>query len=314
MVLSRQQQDVLLQAGRGEIRNIALNWEMNYHTLRRMRSELRTERYEETQDRVIDEMEFFIPENAASSIPTPLAIPTPNVLVLSDLHCPYHNRAMLRRALQVTRRHYPHIKDVAIIGDIFNHAQISRHPKDAPEVDLNTEHNITAEVLRAILKYFDNAYICMGNHDIRVSRKLEQPYDLAKLIYGALGGVLPACKLHVSNLSYLYVDAPAYERRWMLGHPSKYSGQGGKTPSEIADIEHVNVVCAHNHRIGRAVSRDGRWEGVDLGHMTDPTQHFYIQSSMNTFPKWSSGFAVISDGYAETFTERFTNWRSLGCE
>lgn len=239
----------------------------------------------------------------------PLQVPTENVLVFGDMHAPYHNEIMLQRAIYVARKFYPHVRDVVFGGDTFNMDAISIHPKNARSVQLDVELIVGGDVAATILNCFDRGWIIPGNHDERVAKKLDQPFSTEQLFGAAFAHLRawPTCELHFSNLDYLYIG-----EHWIAGHPSKYSGQGGKMPSDLAQFYRRNTVSFHNHIVGESQSKDGDYIGIDAGHMTDPDKHFYVKRRFNTFTRWRSGFVVISNGYAYRYTDMFTDWSALG--
>lgn len=262
-------------------------------------------------DDTIDYSDISIPENSSGFDDKPLTIPSGNVLVFSDLHVPHQNRTMLRRAIYVARKFFPQIEDFAVIGDSWDWTSLSKHPKDSPGEDMDECLEIGAKIYRVIGDYFKRGWICNGNHDARVGLKLDAPFTLQRVFNSAFGQSWPNCTMNISNLDYLIVDG---ERRWIIGHPSAYSGSGGKTPADIADIEGCNVATGHNHVIGQQQSKSGRFVGVDIGHMTEEDRHYYKFRRLTKYARWNAGFMVIANGYAHTYSERFTDWRSLGCE
>lgn len=231
-----------------------------------------------------------------------------SALVVSDLHVPYHNADLLNRAVDLVNRRYPSVKAVVIAGDLFDFSSISRHPKDGREAAINEELQTAGEVLRTLLRPFERAYILPGNHDERLAKKLEAHVPMRFLVDGCLAGNRPPCEIITTEYDYVYMDHPDPARQWVIGHPSHYSGQGGKTPSGIADLEGRNVITGHNHVIGLAQSPSGKWIGLDIGHMTDPRKHLYVRRRLTKYHRWSAGFAIIVDGYATPFYEKFTNW------
>lgn len=262
---------------------------------------------------------YGIPVSVFNPIQIPIPVPEPGIkseilcvpfedaLVLGDLHAPYHNDTMLRRAIYVTQIHYPEVKSIIIGGDIFDFAAISSHPHTSAELNVSATLAHGAEVLRSILRYFDHCYICNGNHDERLSKKLDNVWGMDLLLNAAFGKDWPACDVQVTNLDYMHVG-----KNWLVGHPSNYSGQGGKTPSELAEIHQKNVICFHNHHVGMTQSKSGRFMGIDSGHMTQPALHYYRQRRLSKFTAWSAGFTILRRGFPYLFTEQFTDWASLG--
>lgn len=256
-----------------------------------------------------------VPGNAQRQFARPLVIPDANALLFSDTHFPHHSQIMLRRAIYVCRRYFPHIRRFVMAGDSWDFTCISRHPKNQPVEDLDDVLEQGAQVYRAVGEFFDEGWIVNGNHDERLGLKLDAPFTLKRVFNSAFGDNWPKSALHITNMDWLAMLSadgdPA--KKWVVGHPSNFSGQGGKTPSEIADLELCNVATAHNHRIGVQTSRSGRFLGVDLGHMSDPTLHYYVQRRLNRFARWNAGFTIISDGFPYCYWQDFTDWKALGC-
>lgn len=314
--LSASQRHRLATASRGQLVQLAREWNLNPDSLRGALSRHRNQEasiqrasaaYEATH-RQQNGLVADIPEGIAEHSEQPLRIPTGNLLVLGDLHCPHHSALMLKRAVATCRKHFPHVKDVAFIGDTFNFSQISSHPKTGPSASFLDEKLMVARVLRAVLKSFEHGWIINGNHDERQAKRLDMALDLEGLIYDCFRGDLPVAQLHISNLDWMLVDG---DRPWKLAHPSNHSAIGAKVACEIAQLDQINVILGHNHRVGRAMSADGRWEGIDNGHCTYPDFHFYVKRRANKYARWSAGFTILSDGFAHTFTDVGTDWAAL---
>lgn len=248
-------------------------------------------------------------ELAAPTLPAleaPLAL-SGNALILGDLHSPYFNVELLRRAVALCRLWYPSIDTVLIIGDLFNAGKVSTHPQDGPEIDPQDELAITGNLLRWLGRFFARVVVVNGNHDERYNKRLNARFGMQALIDASLGAQRPACEYLGSNLDYALLG-----ERWVAGHPSSFSGLGGKTPSEYADVYARNVITGHNHRFGMAPSASGRYIGIDAGHMTRPEAHWYVKRRLNKFARWAAGFVILSNDHAELFTEGFTDWRRYG--
>lgn len=260
----------------------------------------------------IDFASITIPHNARRQFARPLTIPTTNVLVMGDLHIPHHNQTMLKRAVYITRRYFPHIDHVCLIGDTWDWTSLSKHPKDQPSEDIDECLDMGGAMLRHLSDYFQDIWMTNGNHDARIGLKLDAPFTLKRVVNAALGDEWTKGRIHVTNLDYVYADGQDTARNWILGHPSHY-GQSGKVPAVIADLEQRNVATGHNHQIGIQQSPSGRWMGVDVGHMTDPDSHYYVVRRLTKYVRWNSGFLVLSHGHPHPYWERWTDWARLGC-
>lgn len=252
-----------------------------------------------------------IPNVDTTPLESVLTIPDANLLVMCDLHIPHHNSLMLRRAIYITRKYFPHITQYAVIGDSWDWSSLSRHPKNAPAEDIETCLELGAAIYRRIGEYFTDGYICNGNHDERLGLKLDAPFTLQRVFNSAFGAAWPTARMHITNLDYLRVQDAVHP--WIIGHPAHYSGMGGKTPADMADIIGCHIATGHNHLIGLSQSKSGKFVGVDVGHMTDEARHYYVKRRLTRYARWNSGFLIISNGYPYHFTERFTDWSSYGC-
>lgn len=252
---------------------------------------------------------YQIPEPSPSRLEPVVEVAETSALVLGDLHCPYHNAVMLRRAIQICTEFFPLVKAIIFGGDTFDFPSISAHPQTGEAADPDAVIDTAGAVLRAMLAHFDFAYFVNGNHDERVAKKLNRPLHLRHLISAALGSQRPPCEVVISNLDYLHLG-----EKWLIGHPSQYRAQGGRTPAELADKYGRNVITFHNHQIGLTQSKSGKWIAIDAGHMTDPNRHSYVARRLTTFPAWAAGFVIIDRGYPYVFPEISTDWAAWGCK
>jgi hypothetical protein len=256
-----------------------------------------------------------IPQNGGPPPLQPLVLPDANAMLLGDLHTPYHNRQLIERGLTVKRRDFPHIPRLIIIGDLYDFASISRHPKDQQEASVDEEIEIAGALLYEFSRHFEEVYICAGNHDRRLMRQvgalgLQRLIDMSVAAARRTHGDFP--EPTVTELDYLTLQATTPERSWRVGHPGNYSGDGGKTPALIASRQRINVATGHNHHVGMQISDCGGYLGWDIGHCLDAARINYKVQNLTKYKAWSAGFGFIENGYAFAYTERFTPWAVLG--
>lgn len=244
-----------------------------------------------------------IPEPVPSFHEPCLELEAASFLVLADIHAPYQNKEMLERAMHVTQKRFPHVRDCVIAGDLFNFERISRYGESGPSNNTGVDIRAAGAIVRSLLERF-HVWAFPGNHDLRLAKRIGSEYDYSFVMNGAVGGTPRKHELHVSNLSYMR----AAGGQWLVLHPTSYSKFGGKTPAEIAELEQCHVVGSHNHVQGMMLSSSGRYVGVDPGHLTDPELHWYHHQSITKHARWASGFAVVSHGYPYLFGDKFTDW------
>ena len=250
---------------------------------------------------------------AAENVEPPLQVPTDNALVFGDTHFPLHNVVMLQRALWVKQKFFSHIRTLVHGGDAFNFDRFSQHPKNAPMMGAEDQLQIAAQCWRSIAtrQWFDDVYVIPGNHDEWLAKAINDDIRVSRL-YGMIfdgKNQWPEAEFHFTNLDYLYLGD-----QWVVGHPASYSGQGGKMPATLGNFyDGRNAISFHNHIVGQSQNQEGTLIGIDAGHMTDPDKHFYSARRFSKFARWNAGFVIISNGYHYHYTERWTDWQSLGC-
>lgn len=90
-----------------------------------------------------------------------------NILLISDLHIPYHSIDAITAALDYGKKE--EINTVVINGDLIDFAMISRFEKDLRKRDVRFEFDTTKEFFRVLRRTFPNAkfYWLKGNHCVR---------------------------------------------------------------------------------------------------------------------------------------------------
>lgn len=229
-----------------------------------------------------------------------LTVASRNQLVIADLHCPYHSGRALEKALNTARARFGDDFDTVIAGDLFDFAELSRHPKDEREDATEVVFSTAGYVTRKIAEWVTGCVVILpGNHDRRFARKTSIPLQIDDLLAVAFKPLGIPDNVRWTNNDYLIIDHTDPARRWLIGHPRNYSQQGGYTAARIAQIRQINVITAHDHTVGQQMSVDGRWRGISCGHMTRPDAHAYKRASLSVHREWSAGFVLLADGVAE---------------
>jgi predicted phosphodiesterase len=104
-----------------------------------------------------------------------------NILLISDLHIPYHNIEAITCALKYGQEN--NINTIFINGDLMDQHQVSKFEPDPRKRSIKEEFDITKEFLRKLREAFPNAsiYWLKGNHCIRwerfMLRKVREIWD-----------------------------------------------------------------------------------------------------------------------------------------
>jgi predicted phosphodiesterase len=106
--------------------------------------------------------------------PFKLPLACNNILLISDLHIPYHDIDAITIALSYGKEHK--VNTIFINGDLIDNSQVSRFEKDMKKRSVKQEFDATKEFLVQLRKLFPMAsiYWLKGNHCIRWEKFLEQ--------------------------------------------------------------------------------------------------------------------------------------------
>lgn len=97
-----------------------------------------------------------------------------NILLISDLHIPYHDINAITTALDYGKQ--KKVNTIFINGDLIDNAQVSRFEKDMNKRSVKEEFDATKAFLVSLRKAFPKAeiYWLKGNHCVRWEKFLEQ--------------------------------------------------------------------------------------------------------------------------------------------
>lgn len=229
-----------------------------------------------------------------------LTLDDPNVLIISDIHAPFHSPAMLDRAVHVTKKYFPHITHCMIIGDLFDFSAISNHLNNQPTTSTETDMRAGGKIARSLRKEFE-LWIGPGNHDERISKKLNSEFSMESLLCGAFGNTDTG--LHITDLDYFYIGDDI-----IAGHPTMYSSKPTGVAAKVALMQRKNTITGHSHKVGITVSDDGVHWTIDNGHCADSKLFYYVRRRMSTFGEMGAGFTILSNGKPFVFGDAITDW------
>lgn len=213
----------------------------------------------------------------------PMVIDGP-VTLLPDLHVPYHNAPFLNKMLELSRAWA--IPTCVVTGDLFQFDAFSKFVRH-PAIDTKQELAVCEKVLTVLCDTFEKVILLEGNHDWRLSKRLDQEIPNAKLqrIFSL------ADNFTFSDYSVCY-----HKAGWKIGHPNAFRKARVALPRELADNDLLNVASCHTHGWGHTRSYNGRYYAVDLGHCCDPDRLEYVVHQWKPMPKWWLGAMILNRG------------------
>lgn len=176
------------------------------------------------------------------------------VLLLSDIHFPYHDNEALTTALKYGQKE--NIDAIFINGDMIDFYQLSFHEKDPRVTSIADELEMARGFFDELKKAFPRAliYYITGNHEHRLERylrvKAPELLDVQEFRIDVL------LKLGEKGIHYLPHGTKCYFGKLLVEHGDKMKGSGGVNPARslFAKLKR-HAICGHFHRTSEATEK-----------------------------------------------------------
>jgi predicted phosphodiesterase len=169
------------------------------------------------------------------------------ILVISDIHIPYHDYNALKTALIYGKKQGVDI--VYINGDLLDFHQISRHDKDPRKRDTAYEIDACKQFLKALRELFDKEEIVwyFGNHDHRFRKYV---WQFAPQLMGLQECDLPYfLGLRELNIKWIENDRGTKCGNLDIFHGHEWKGSGGAFPARSYHLKaKKSILVGHVHR------------------------------------------------------------------
>jgi len=213
-----------------------------------------------------------------------------NILVLSDIHFPYHDEDALAAAIQYGIDEQ--VNTVLLDGDVLDFYQLSRFDKDPSKPKLKTELEQGRWFMAALRETFPDAriYYKVGNHEDRLEKwlKIKAPewlgmeeFELKMLL-----------RFGENRIELIESDATIKAGHLNIIHGHEYLGGGTVNPARNLYLKaKASTICGHFHRKSEFVTRDinnhiqGAWT---MGCLCELYPEY-----MKGHSDWVHGFAVV---------------------
>lgn len=212
------------------------------------------------------------------------------MIVLSDIHVPYHNHRATKTAFEFIKQEKPQI--VAINGDAIDFYAISRYSKDPKRrLELPSEISEFNDFLSDLQEAAGKAQIIYvsGNHEARWNKYLR---DHAVELEGLRVLSLPEVfQLKKRNIIWAK-DGFTYGSCFVVHGDGLFGGKSGFTVTKWMDRYMASCVVGHIHRLAVVHRRTatGRLFGVEAGTLSS----FDPSYEMTGFADWQTGFASLT--------------------
>jgi predicted phosphodiesterase len=216
------------------------------------------------------------------------------VLLMSDLHIPYHDTKAVTLALKVADHVQP--DQIIIVGDGIDFHGLSRFTKD-PGVEemLVDEISEMREFLASLRKRFPKTELIyiLGNHENRLVKYIQEQ---APALYGVVTfrQLLDLDTLHIKDVPYGPDQMYKIPGCDLLVRHENITGGVHSAHATVTKAMR-SVVFGHTHRIqeSQIVSIDDHnHRGINIGCLCD--KHSPVMSYVKNHWQWALGFGVAT--------------------
>jgi len=213
------------------------------------------------------------------------------IIVLGDIHFPYHNDKALKEALYITKQVKP--THIVQIGDLYDQYCFSRFTKKniaLPEDELRSSFQLASRTwlrVRQLGTEGVKAYQILGNHDIRLIKRAEERLPEAQ-------------ELIKKSLMELYrfkgVKTIEDDRKELcIGNITFMHGYRSRLGDHMR-FNRTRTVVGHSHTGGvvyEQYSNDILWE-LNAGYLADETAE-PLRYRPQTTSKWTLGVGLVDE-------------------
>lgn len=234
---------------------------------------------------------YGLPESDAAEFkPYTLPKANNNILLLSDIHLPYHDIKALTIALNYGKQH--NINTIYLNGDIMDFYKASFHEQDPKKRDLSHEFKVAGEFLDLLKREFPTAKIFWkeGNHCMRWQRYLRVK---APIVLDMDEFRLPVIlKLRERGVTWIENKQLVKIGKLNAIHGNEFKGGGGINVARTLWLRAGdNVIAGDKHKTQSMIKTNvdkktvGTWS---VGCLCE------LNPDYMPFNEWNHGFAHIT--------------------
>jgi phage tail protein X len=215
-----------------------------------------------------------------------------DVLILSDIHAPFHDAAWCNKVITYALR--TGIKQVVLNGDMIDWAAFGIYGRLA-EVEAESEIAATKQFFEGLAE-FEQVIEIMGNHEMRLIRLLNYKLGAERLA--------PLYSSHPSLIvsDYHWCTIRSGGEKWRISHPRNAHMVPCSVARRLVVKHNCHVAAGHDHVCGMVLTEDSRHWAISTGTCVMPKKLDYVTLIDNTRWKVAQGALIIRDGYPELLT------------
>jgi predicted phosphodiesterase len=231
----------------------------------------------------------FPKSEAVENVPIKLPLANNNILVISDIHVPYHDIQALTCAFNYGRD--KKVNTIVINGDLIDFYQISRFLKDPRKKSLAYEIDVCKNFLQVLRATFptQDIYWMLGNHDVRFNHwMMAKAPELLDIANASLESILGLNELKIR----LIEDTKLVKAGKLFIHHGHLLMRGAFSPVNAARGAYVKAK-----------------QSILIGHVHKVSEHTETNLSGDITTTWSTGclcelnpdYVPFANNYAHGF-------------
>jgi len=210
------------------------------------------------------------------------------IVILGDIHFPFHNEKALVRALKTLKKLKPtHIVQIGDLYDQYSFSRFTRRNILMPEAEITAARALATKLWQECVKTGAKCYQILGNHDMRLIKRAQERLPEAQDLVEQ--SVLELYKFKgVQTISddrdVLKIGDIAFHHGFLskLGDHKKRFGQ-----SCVVGHSHTGGVVYEQHE-GKVI-----WE-LNVGYLADETAE-PLRYQPVKISKWTLGMGLIDE-------------------
>jgi predicted phosphodiesterase len=235
-----------------------------------------------------DDFEFEEGENETLD---PYVLPNADrkILLLCDIHIPYHDYSALKVAINYGRSQQ--VNAIIINGDAMDMYQISKFEKIPSKKTLRDEIELCKQFLKQLRKLFPTEKIIykVGNHENRLARYI---ITRAPELFGLdVINLKELLQLKELNIDFIESSQPIKAGDLLICHGHEWGGGGGVFAARSILLKaNCSVIVGHFHRSQECLISTAKGDTVGcwaVGCLCN------LRPGYMPFNQWNSGFAII---------------------
>lgn len=208
------------------------------------------------------------------------------VLVVSDIHFPFHCKNSLKKLLKIVKEEKPtHVVQIGDLLDQYVYSKYSKSSDITPKDDILKGLDLAVEFWATIKKLVPKAkrIQVLGNHDVRASKRIGEKIPELFALYNPLGIYqFKGVKTLKSDRDFIEIDGVVYCHGWLS--------------KSIDHAKYFNKPVAHGHRHRPTIEYDSaRLWSMDVGYMADP-KSVPLSYTMSKLSKWTKACGIVENG------------------